>query len=301
MMSLVLVERLFTIYFGLFVVIMGLIGSLMQVFIFTTTPDYRRTPCTFYFIIAAIHECGQSITAYAPRVITAFLNVDIVRFSAVWCMVRYFLLATFSAIPLTCASLATIDQYLITSQHVWCRRLSNLKNAHRVSFAIVMIWWLHGTLWVYFQEMSPITGTCRYINNAAFLYAVLFVCILLCAMNISIMMIFGTLAYRNIRRTTTLNRLRADRQLTIMVFIQVLLTIIGLIPYGASCAYALATINTPKTFDQIAKENLASTVTYLFGSITYGVSIFYAVLLLMFYFLYLGTILSVSVLLATFS
>ncbi|CAF4927393.1 unnamed protein product [Rotaria sp. Silwood1] len=149
-------------YVGLFVVIMGLIGSVMQVFILMTVSYYRKTPCTFYFIIAAVHECGQFITAFGPLVIAAYLDIDITRISVVWCKLRFFFLASFCAIPLTCACLATIDQYLITSHHVWYRQWSNIKTAHRASLAIVIIWWLHGTLWLYYQDMSPTTGVCIY-------------------------------------------------------------------------------------------------------------------------------------------
>ncbi|CAF4972516.1 unnamed protein product [Rotaria sp. Silwood1] len=270
MTSLIFVNRLFTLNFGLFIVIMGFLGSIMQVFILTTVPDYRKTPCTFYFIIAAIHECGQFITAYIPRVVAAFLNIDLTRISVVWCKLRYVCLATFSAIPLTCECLATIDQYLVTSQKVRHRQLSNMKNAYRASLSAVIIWWLHGTLWLYFQEMSPITGVCIYTNTASFIYTVAFICIILCGMHIAIMIIFGILAYRNIKKTTALARLHADRQLTIIVFTQVLLTFVDLIPYTVYSVYALITIDIQKNVDQIAKEALAANITYFFGSVTYG-------------------------------
>ncbi|CAF3369531.1 unnamed protein product [Rotaria sp. Silwood2] len=249
---------------------MGLLGSIMQVFILTTVSHYRKTPCMFYFIIASIHECGQFMTAYIPRVVAIFLNIDLTRISIVWCKIRYVFLATFSTIPLTFECLATMDQYLVTSQKVWHRQLSNMKHAYRASLSAVIIWWLHGTLWLYFQDMSPITGVCIYTNTASSIYTVVFICIIICGMHISIMMIFGILAYRNIRKTTALARLHADRHLLLIVFTQVLLTFVGLIPYTVYSAYALITINMHKNVDQIARETLAANVTYLFGSITYG-------------------------------
>ncbi|CAF3017862.1 unnamed protein product, partial [Rotaria sp. Silwood2] len=220
---------------------MGLMGSVMQVFILTTVSYYRKTPCTFYFIIAAIHECGQFITAFGPLVVAAYLDIDITRISVVWCKLRFFFLASFCAIPLTCACLATIDQFLTTSQHVWFRQWSNIKIAYRASLAIVIIWWLHGTLWLYYQDMSSIIGVCIYRSNAFFAYTIFFICIILCVVHILIMMTFGFLAYRNIRRTTVLLRRHADRQLTIIVFIQILLTLIGITPYGIDSAYGLIT------------------------------------------------------------
>ncbi|CAF5055744.1 unnamed protein product [Rotaria sp. Silwood1] len=118
--------------------------------------------------------------------------------------------------------------------------------------------------------MSPITGVCIYTNTASFIYTVAFICIILCGMHIAIMIIFGILAYRNIKKPAALARLHADRQLIIIVFTQVLLTFVGLIPYTVYSVYALITIDIQKNVDQIAKEALAANITYFFGSVTYG-------------------------------
>ncbi|CAF3560997.1 unnamed protein product [Rotaria sp. Silwood1] len=118
--------------------------------------------------------------------------------------------------------------------------------------------------------MSPITGACFNRTNAFHVYAVIFLCIILCGVHIFIMVIFGVLTYRNIRKTTFLLRLRVDRQLTIIVFIQILLTLVGLTPYGINATYAVITLNVQKNADQRAKEALADNITYLFASIAYG-------------------------------
>ncbi|CAF0893532.1 unnamed protein product [Rotaria sp. Silwood1] len=118
--------------------------------------------------------------------------------------------------------------------------------------------------------MSPITSVCFYTTDAFRVYTTFFLGIILCGTPILIMMTFGILAYQNIKKTTALARLRVDRQLTIIVFIQVLLTLIGLSPYGIYNAYALITIDVEKDADQKAKDALASNITFLFGSVAYA-------------------------------
>ncbi|CAF1124285.1 unnamed protein product [Rotaria sp. Silwood1] len=273
MASLAVTDRFIELYLGLFFLILGPIGTIMQIFILTTVSYYRTTPCTFYFFIASIRECGLFIAAVGPLVFATILDIDITRISVVWCKLRFFLALSSGAVSSACTCLATIDQFLVTSQHDRFRQLSNIKNAHRVSLFTIIIWWLHDTLWLYYQDMSPVTGVCTYKSNMFFLYAILFICIILCGIPILIMMISGILSYRNIRKTIVLLRLRVDRQMTIIVFIQVVLTLIGLSPFGIYTAYAVIAEMVQKNTDKKVKNALISNITYLFCSVAYGVSV----------------------------
>ncbi|CAF4993930.1 unnamed protein product [Rotaria socialis] len=170
----------------------------------------------------------------------------------------------------SCLCMATIDQFFITSQNARIRQLSSIKNAYRVCLSFAIIWWLQGTLWIYSQNISPITGACvRRSYNFAF-YGIFFSCVVLCGLPCLIMTIFGLLAYRNIGKTIFLSRLGIDRQLVIVVFIQVVLTLVGLAPYGINRVFLLITLNFQKTADEEVKETLASNITYLFSAVAYG-------------------------------
>ena len=272
MISFITVGQWFTIYVGLFIFITGIVGSTLQMFIFITTTTYRKTPCTFYLFVAAVHDFGQLISSLAPYVITAYLNIDINRISISWCKLRFFLASSFGAIPLSCACLATIDQFLITCRSDRFRQWSTMKLAHRASLCIVIVWWLHGTLWIFLRDVPvPTTALCVYTNTTFFLYATIFIFLHLCALHTLIMIIFAVLCYRNIRRTTALARRNFDRQLIIMVYMQAILTFIGLTPYGVFVGYMFITADVLKTTDRRSKEMLANAITYTFAFITYGV------------------------------
>lgn len=273
MTSIIFINQTVVIYFGMLIILVGLFGTLMQAFVLLTTQYYRKTPCTFYFIVASIHECGIFITAYGPLVIAVLLGNEMKHLSIVWCKLRYFFITSCCAISSNCACMATIDQFFITSQHVRIRQLSSIKNTYRVCCSFLIFWWLHGTLWIYYQDMSPITGVCVYLSNAFFAYGIFFVSIFLCIAPCLIMVTFGILAYQNIRKTIFLSRFRADRQLTIVVFTQVMFAVIGLIPYAVNCAYAILTLHIQKNDNQKAKERLVESITYMFCSVAYGVSV----------------------------
>lgn len=277
MIPLILLNRLFTLYFGLFFSIGGIVGSLMQVFMFIRVSYYRKTPCTFYFMIAAIHECGLFITAIAPYAIAAGLDVDMARTSVVWCKLRYFFASGFGFVSSTCTCLATIDQFLITSHDIRLRQWSTIRNAYRACLSTICVWWLHATLWLYFQDMSPVTHTCIYKRNVFLGYTSFVFCFGTCIIPILIMTIFGFLTYENIRKTIVLSRLRIDRQFTIIVFIQVLLTLIGLSPYATDLTYVVITKHVQKTEERKNIESLVANITYLFCSLAYGVSNFYII------------------------
>jgi hypothetical protein len=272
MVSLNYIGQQFTIYVGLYFMITGLIGGIMQIFIFATVSTYRKTPCTFYFLVAAIHDCGQLIASLAPFVVTAYFNIDIMRISVVWCKLRFFLATSLSAIPLSCACLAAIDQFLLTSQNPRLRQFSNIKIAHRASLCVIIFWWLHGTLWLYYQGMSPITGACYYIDSRFVLYAVIFIFFILCFVHMGIMSLFAFLSYRNVRQTTVLARQNIDQQMILMVCLQVLMTLIGLAPYGINITYTFVTKDIVKSSDRRLQESLVSTITYIFCFLVYGVS-----------------------------
>jgi hypothetical protein len=64
----------------------------------------------------------------------------------------------------------------------------------------------------------------------------------------------------------------ANRQLTIMICMQVILVVISVAPFGAYNSYALATANQVKDADEKGKALLAATITNFAAFLNYGVS-----------------------------
>jgi hypothetical protein len=104
-------------------------------------------------------------------------------------------------------------------------------------------------------------------------YAVIYVIVILWIIPVLVMIIFGCLAYRNIRQTIVLVEQQADRQLTRMTLIQVILVIISIAPYGINSAYRLITSSITKDIDRQIKENFSTTMVTLISYLYYIVCI----------------------------
>jgi hypothetical protein len=135
--------------------------------------------------------------------------------------------------------LATIDQFLATSTHPQWQRWSNTKTSHYLSITAIIICLIYGIPYlIYYNIFVPSTiGTAScIITNTIFndYYNDFHVPVLMCAIPLSITIIFGLLAYYNIKqlahRTVPLIRRRHEVQLTVMVLVQVVFNLFATTP-----------------------------------------------------------------------
>lgn len=88
-----------------------------------------------------------------------------------------------------------------------------------------------------------------------------------------ILVTFGSLAYKNVRRLTNTGQLNgADHQIVVMVCLQLILVILSTVPYGVYNTYILVTSNINKSPEQIDRDFLFLTVTSLLAVFNFGVS-----------------------------
>ena len=115
------------------------------------------------------------------------------------------------------------------------------------------------------------------MNDALFFYwsSVHFFCVLM-AIPTSTLITFGFLAYKNIRRLTNTGQLNgSDRQLVLMICLQLILVILSTVPFGVYNTYILVTSNVIKTSEQLDQDFLFLTITSLFGVFNFGVSFYF--------------------------
>jgi hypothetical protein len=268
-----------TIYIGSFLLIAGLFGNVMNIIIFSSLRIYRTTPCTFYFLIGSIFN-GLYILLDLTSLITAVgFGIDSTGTSRIWCKVGPFFSATLSLVTFTCSCLAAIDQFLATSRNVNLRFCSNIKWAYRIIFIVIFASCLHGIPCLVYFDIIGISKLCEIINTTYAIYIPIFFFVLLCVTPIFIMILFGCLTYRNIRQTIVLAEQHADRQVTRMIFIQVILVVISNTPNSVYTAYGLITKYSTKDYGRQAKEYLTAVIITLF-------SYSYYILCLLFFIIY---------------
>ena len=125
-MSLLYIGQQLSIYVGLFLFTVGLIGNGINIFIFLNKQSYRTTPCIFYFLIGSISNTIFVLLGLANRIQVVVYGSDFSSVSTVWCKVRLFLTTASIIISLTCLCFSAIDQFLVTSKSRSIRNLSRI-------------------------------------------------------------------------------------------------------------------------------------------------------------------------------
>lgn len=148
-----LIAILYAQYFGFPSLAIGMIGDLLNIFIFSTVRTYRQTPSTFYLLGAVTANFIHLSIAITTRIFSVAYDLDITRTSIAYCKMRQFIIATYPSLGLTCESLAAIDQFLVTSRNARLRQWSNMKNAYRLVAASVIIWHLHSVPFLVYTEI----------------------------------------------------------------------------------------------------------------------------------------------------
>jgi hypothetical protein len=159
---------------------------------------------------------------------------------------------------------------------------------------VIIIWCLHGIPVLLFYNIPSIPSACLSINPVYAAYVLIYVSVVICAIPVFVMIIFGYLTYLNIRLTRGLVERHFDRQVTKMTLIQVSLVIISISPTGIYDTYRYITAGVVKDTNRKMKETFISTVLILISYSFYVVCLFYVMLMKMyFYELFLGKFLYV--------
>ena len=228
------------IFSGLATLVLGIIGNTLNILVFLSLRTFRENSCAFYLTAMSFLNIGELLTSLFPRVMNLWFSIDWSTSSLFYCKFRVYCFQVCSLTSFTCMCLATIDQYLTTSTHLSWQRFVNVKYAY-VAFSVsFLIWILHGipTILFFNQTPSALTGDLICVisnNNFQNYFTYGFVLVLLSTLPVSVTALFGSLAYRNVTqlayRTVPVIRRELDKQLTVMVLVQVFFTFVFIVPY----------------------------------------------------------------------
>lgn len=226
-------------YGGISIFLLGVVGNVLNVTVFLSLKTFRESSCAFYLTVLSIVNIGQLFTSLLTRIMITAFNIDWTQSSLIYCKFRSFAFQTTSMISFSCISLATIDQYFETCSRVQWHRWGHIRIAHRATIIAIVIAILLQSpcIFLYDHVKVPTTNTvvCTTVSDQFVSFNTYFNYLFLG--NIapySITFTFGLLAYHNIKeinyRTVPLVRRELDKQLTIMVLIQIVYTFISLSP-----------------------------------------------------------------------
>jgi hypothetical protein len=234
------VSQEITIYLGIPILLAGLIGESLNCIVFLSLKTFRENTCVFYLIIMSFVNIGQLLTSLLPRIMINGFDIDWSQASSWYCKFQIYILQFCTLMSYTCICLATIDQYLATCFNPRWQQLSNIKLARILSLIFFVIWLLHGVPYLIYLNIipSPATGEliCTLANTVLIQYFNYgFIIILAGFFPVSVTILFGALAYRNVTklayRAVPLIRRELDKQLSIMVLVEVVYNLFATIPY----------------------------------------------------------------------
>ncbi|CAF1052743.1 unnamed protein product [Adineta ricciae] len=270
------------IYGGFVVLLMGVIGGLLNLTVFLTLRTFRRNSCALYLTIMSIFNIGQLCTGLLPRIFLYAYGSDGTGASLFYCKFRLYFSHICVMISLTCFCLATIDQYCATAHWACLKRMCHFRVALSLVFVFSLVWILHGIPYAVFNNHVIANGTnkvsCEMTNAFYIQYRTYFiVLILLGFLPFSVTASFGSMSYGNIRRTSRdtvpIARRELDKQLTVMVLVQVLANFFTLLPYTI---VNILSLNAERSDDRLfrAKLQLASHITLMLYYVYYANSFY---------------------------
>lgn len=219
------------IYIGIPLVVLGLIGGCLTILVFLSLKTFRQNSCAFYLTIMSFTNLGQLLTGLLTRLVINITGSNWTSNSLFYCKFRWYCINVCALISFTCISLATIDQFFATSAKPHWHHYCNIRFSRSLCIFFIGIWLLceSPTLIFYHHSISPSTGfaSCVATNSIYRKYVIYGLLLILTGiLPIIITIIFGLLAYRHLgqisHRTVPLVRRELDKQLTVMVLVQVI-------------------------------------------------------------------------------
>jgi hypothetical protein len=225
-------------------IILGTFGNIMNILIFTRR-TLRTNPCSLYFLASSINNIFVLYVPVLTRLLSAGWSIDPTNTNNALCKLRIFVVYTSLTLIQWYVALASIDRYLSSCQSASRRQMSSVpiaKKAIGLTTIFIGIAHFHTLVWWTVDYIGPKT----YCNIFEFAYEIAFQVFFLavtCIIPPVIMAIFGALTVFNVQKlrshVTPQNnderndRLRSkDRQLVIMLLIQVFVTIFCTLPFS---------------------------------------------------------------------
>ncbi|CAM4906924.1 unnamed protein product [Rotaria socialis] len=236
------------IYGGFFVFSIGIIGSILNIIIFSSLKAFRETSTAFYMTVASAVNIFQLVFGLLTRILINGYNID----------------------PTKTLSSMSIDQFLLLTNR-WCH-LCNLQLASRLIIIAVIVSFLHGIPVILFQDLYPPLDTgqtsCSFTNIGYSIYYSRFPFpILLGILPLTVRITFGVLAFVNVRALHNRQagmcrkeKSERDKQLTTMVLVEVAIGVIVTLPYSIYNYFYTSAVTFPDQIS-VAENQFISSVT----------------------------------------
>ncbi|UJR20372.1 hypothetical protein I4U23_023504 [Adineta vaga] len=126
-------------YFGPIMILTGVIGCLLNLFVFTQQ-NLRKNPCSIYFIAYNIANFAYIFSSLLSLTMGSGYNIDPSSYSVVLCRLRHYTTTLFNVLSPFYLILASIDRILITSPSALIRQRSTRRLAYMSIICGTFFW-----------------------------------------------------------------------------------------------------------------------------------------------------------------
>jgi hypothetical protein len=249
-----------TLYGSFVLLFFGNIGCVCN-FITFSSKQLSRNSCGWYFLMSAITDFLLLNFLLPTKMASDYYGNTLNSTSSIYCKIRTYIGFVLPSISIGYLMLASLDRCLATSQSTRLRSFSQIKMAHRMTCAPILLYGLSTTHQLYYYDLRP---KCTALPG---IYAILMSVYNIVWTNLipqSFVLLFGLITYYNVqasRRLTTrpahqLNqpRSRTDAHLITIVLIQVLSSSILLNIRTAYASYSTLSTGLVKDNQRLAFE-----------------------------------------------
>ena len=282
-------------YFGILIILFGVLGNIANILVLSQRA-LRSNPCAWLFLVSSIANAVGLFTSISTRVFSTW-GIDLTTTNPLLCKLRAFIAFDSTTIGFWLIALATVDRWLLSSTNANRRHKSTLKTAQRCTILIVVLSTASQAPIPYCFEAN-LTNTalkCDLKTQLCGLIADLSFVLITILFPLLVMATFGLMTISNVRQVQSrlhpLNmttggtithtarpvatgqqdrRKKTDRQLLIMLCVQVVLIMLFTLPLAIMRLYLRITTNIPKAALQRTTETFIFNLFLLFYYMTCG-------------------------------
>ncbi|CAF1461378.1 unnamed protein product [Rotaria sordida] len=223
---------------GPILIVFGTISCLLSCIIFRQR-NLRKNPCTIYFLSFNLSNLLLIYSSLLPVMLETGYNIQPSSSSLIQCRFRLYALSLFDCLSSFYLILASIDRMYVTSPNVHLRNRSNNCFAYKSIIIGTLFWMIFSSHALIFREIVPsITNdiTCNFKPGIYMIFLAYYS--LVKGISVPFLMIlFGLLAIKNIRRLCRINVVTdgrnnsyvpssKDRKLSYMVLMNIIVYIL---------------------------------------------------------------------------
>ncbi|CAF2834945.1 unnamed protein product [Rotaria sp. Silwood2] len=236
------ISRQLMIVAGIIMIIFGLTGNILNIFVFTNWSRSRTTTnrqlkriqtgnSPLYLFISSISNCIVIAYSLTTRILFDGYQYPVTQNNMLFlCKLRYYALHTFDTISWACLCMAMLDRYLVSSREVRLRQLSKTRQQTKsIILLIICLIGLHSIPLAIYFDVSKFGQCIIYSTSYLYYYRYVFQIFLHGIIPIIIFSFLGFLTFKQLKmirgRQNANKNINVDKQLSRM-FLLMSVTII---------------------------------------------------------------------------